>query len=79
MKNRIVTCPKCKKDIAHLDFDVHTTETGTLSVDEKGEEEFNYENSGFWQGADFRFFCPECGEEISDDATTAVRFFKREE
>ena len=74
----MVRCPKCKKKIDCLLWEGGKKHTGTLSINEDGNEEFD-EDSNIFSQESYSYFCPECDEKIFEDDEDAIEFLKKEE
>ena len=68
-------CPKCRKEIDHLNL--KSIDGGEMSLDEDGVIQANW-NSDIYgdEVADYSASCPECGEKLFDDYEDASDFLR---
>jgi DNA-directed RNA polymerase subunit RPC12/RpoP len=66
-----IECPKCKELISYLDYSVSKNRGGSFHPDSNYEEDYDDDSDG-----GITYFCPECGEEITDDENEAYKLFE---
>ena len=69
-------CPKCKEIIEYLSYSSCNYRGGTISIDEKGFEEYEEDGNLDLINQDITFNCPECNEELFTDDDEAISFLK---
>ena len=70
-------CPKCKKEIDCLDYDVTATCKSQLTLDGACDE--TYDSDALQQNVEFdNFCCPHCDEVLAFSEEEAIKFLKGE-